>query len=297
MLILLLISLVAANPVIFWGNSFEKQASESFAHLSPEELVKTVVSLAQNTQVESSKVAAHVTKKHAAPQVVVVYSRSFGGSSHFYDELEDHKVAGPLKFLNQVIEGVHGGSVVLPYVQTEGTVYEMLVEPLVERLEGADVLFTGESNKAYLPHFYKVGEICQQVKASSSKVPQVLVVDLDGLDKGLEEVDSCVFEKTGGKYLAVFASGEAEAVHVQARSQPAPVAQQQEQMHFHATRNTGENATATRPPTYFPSYVWGWLLVVIFLVTFFIIGAKSIAQVQVPPKLLSADAVNHRKNK
>jgi hypothetical protein len=41
--------------------------------LSQKELVNTVVALAKNSNVESSKVAAHVAEKHAAPKVVVVF--------------------------------------------------------------------------------------------------------------------------------------------------------------------------------------------------------------------------------
>jgi hypothetical protein len=211
--------------------------------------------------------------------------------------LESQKVTGSLQYLDQVLEGAHGGSVVLPYVQSEGSVYEMLVEPLVERLGGAKVFFSGKSNKQSLPNFFAPSELCAQLNAGSAATPEVVLVNLDGMDNGLETVDSCVFEKTGGKYLAVFASPQVEALHVQARAaapQPLP---QQPQFHSHAVRSTTNNTDSTRPPTYFPTYVWGWLLVLFFLITFFIIGVQAISQVQVPPKLLSADQVAHRKNK
>lgn len=231
-----------------------------------------------------------------APELVIIYARSFDGPSRFYEALEEQSVHGPLSYLETLLKGTRGGSVVVPYAElAAGPIFERLVLPLAGRLQGARVFSSGISHPtgtvAAHSKFLSLDELCTGLPrdALASKVPDVVLVDLDGADASLAKLDECLYKRTSGNYLSVFASRTTPALDDAARVERAA-------SHMHATRAT-VNRTSTNPNTYFPTYVWGWLLVIIFLVIFFGLSIKSLSHVQVPPKLLSAAQVAHRKNK
>lgn len=227
----------------------------------------------------------HLAQSRSAPELVVVYKRSILGSAQFFDELEAQGgLKGPLSYLDSMITGKHGGSLVLSHVEADSAV-DALITPLARRLPGSALLSSGAQNPnlAGFRYLADSASVCENVVLSSTR-PTLVVVNLDGDDSRLAAVDKCLFEKSSN-YLALFVTT--------VRSHQTTV--RSTVHHQHVARMT--NGTTVVPQqTYFPTYVWGWLFVVLFLIVFFLMAISSISSVQVPPKLLSAAQVAHKKH-
>lgn len=104
----------------------------------------------------------------------------------------------------------------------------------------------------------------------------------------------CVRSATDGNFVAVLVAdapladdeerlGERDVRLLEERASPSGT---------NGTNSTGQ----ARPPSYFPTYVWSWLLVVFSIVAFTVGAVYALSEVQVPPKLLTTDAVASKKN-
>ncbi len=194
-----------------------------------------------------------------------------------------------------VVERVVAARVVVVFSHAVSATWEAF--PLVSGLQlGASQVFphaaveSGASvTAALLASGHSVDEksLCADVRPSTAGRAVVSVELRDGAKQTIERVLACAATASEGHFAAILVSESpidqqsvaATRQHVERQAQPPPPAD-------------GE-----RPPTYFPTFVWAWLIVV-FLIIFFVLAAlSSLSGVQVPPKLLSPEQAQHKKMK
>jgi len=282
---IVLLGLCNASPVVMWGKNVKGKGAEVFQPVGQSQMLSSLAALAKGSGSVDSALSSVTEDKLSAPKLVVVYGRSFGGHAQFFSELEQHQATdGPLAYLNTVVEGIHGGSAVVPYARLSGvSAFDFLARPLAARLPaGSKLMTTGTASGRNVGHI-ALDKVCAELPESTT----LLFVDLDSSDAALRRLDNCLYERTDGDMLSIFAVA----------GQDAPQVQRQQRQPVHEFAERMDDADPTRPATYFPTYVFQWLFVILFLVVFFLIGICALSQVQVPPNLLSAAQVSHRKNK
>ncbi len=192
-----------------------------------------------------------------SPRAVIVFSKAFGATWEVFPVAEQ-LVAGP--------------ALVLPHAAVESG--ESVAEALLAAHAGERV--------AQLD--------CESPRSAAAPVAVVSVALHEGAQQAVERALACAKAATGGRYVAVLVAEIAEPQvaaesprQLQQRQAPAPPAV--------------NGTTTSRAATYFPTYVWGWLLIMFALVFFALVALSSLSNVQVPPKLLSTDQAQHKKNK
>jgi hypothetical protein len=192
-----------------------------------------------------------------SPRAVIVFSKTFDATWEVFPVAEQ-LVSGP--------------ALVLPHAAVESG--ESVAEALVAALNGKRV------EESALD--------CAVPRAASARVAVVSVALRDGAKQAVARAMACAEAATGGRVAAVFVSEIVEPQVAVARQVRQTVA---------APTVDGNGTLSEQRSTYFPSYVWAWLIIMFVLVFFALFALSSLSAVQVPPKLLSPEQAQHKKNK
>jgi len=289
-----------------WGKDFSQNGAQLFDDVNAKEMVDTLSNVFQaNTKEIDSRLQSFLTKS-STPEVVVFFLRdveNMGEYSRILNMYNEHAKSEFSNLRKNIISGAHGGSVVMPYCSVENLVVSV-VNPLSQVLEenAKRIVLNGKRDELFLNQNFVELKDLDESDIFTNKKTDFVVVKLREEEDVMEKIDNVVFEKTSGNYLGVLSfevnNNNNNNNNNVKNTVKRTTKQEQEEVvivHHFAARAEGDNTTSTRPGTYFPSQVWGWLLVSLVLLYFFLSSILSLKDVQVPPKLLSVDQVKHKK--
>lgn len=301
-LLVVLVLLGNANPIIMWGKDFSENGAQLFEAVDAKKIVETFVDVIKPKQKQTDSFLRSFFRKNEVPEVIVFFARDVESLGEYSTVLNMYNENAKSQFSSlrkNIIEGIHGGSIVMPYCSVENA-FVSIVNPLAQ--SGLDskakkLVFNAKKDDLFLNKDFVEVKQLEDSTIYSNKITDIIVVKLNDEEDTLEKVDNLIFEKTNGNYLGVLSFELVTKKQQQHSSKNVKVEEKEQIIYVRQVAAVSANSTDTapRPPTYFPTMVWGWLFVSFFLFYFFLSSVLSLKNVQVPPKLLSIEQVKHKK--